>query len=332
MIPGGKLPFRFGVPLPTCGPFSDPNAIFDFAEHAERCGFDDVWVNDHLNFDWYQRTSSPVGSIEAVKDEEPIFFESLTTAAAVLGRLRRIGVAIGGMVLPLRDPRILAKQVSSLQVLTGGRLTIGPGVGSIKKSFDLMQIPYEQRGRLFDEYLAALHALCYSQVPVSFDGETICFDGATFYPRANGLRLLIVGENQRALRRTARYGHGWLTSYPELGAYAVNVRKLSEYVSSSGRDPDRIDTAVIVFICLGPTRERALEVSGPTLARRLGSLERAKEVSILGTPEEATHRIVQMHKAGARYLHLRPVTHHATAWIEMTQQISEDVLPAVRMV
>jgi alkanesulfonate monooxygenase SsuD/methylene tetrahydromethanopterin reductase-like flavin-dependent oxidoreductase (luciferase family) len=272
-----------------------------------------------------------VGSIEAVKGEEPVFFESLTTAAAILGRFRRIGVAIGGMVLPLHDPRLLAKQVGSLHVLTGGRLTIGPGVGSIQKSFEVMQTPYERRGQLFDEYLGVLHALCYAHSPVSYHGEMIHFDNATFYPRANGLRLLIAGENQRTLRRAAKFGHGWLTSYPELGAYATKVCRLRELASSSGRDPDAIDTAVIVFVCLGSTRERALEMSGPTLARRLGSLERAEEVSIIGTPEEATQRILEMHKAGARYLHLRPVTRDAGAWIEMTQQISEDVLPAVRL-
>jgi alkanesulfonate monooxygenase SsuD/methylene tetrahydromethanopterin reductase-like flavin-dependent oxidoreductase (luciferase family) len=327
---GGQFPYRFGLALPTCGPFSQPSTIFDFADVAERLGFDDVWVNDHLTFDWDQRVVAPVGTIDAIKDEEPNFLESMTTAAALLGRTRRIGVAIGGLVLPLRDPRWFAKQVTSLHELTGRRLTLGPGIGMIPRSFEIMQIPYERRGQLFDEYLAVLHALCFTEPPVSFAGPTIKFERANFYPRATGLRLLIAGEGQRALERTVKWGHGWLTSYPELSVYAARVRTLRELAAARGRDPDEIDTAVLVFICVADTRERALEISGPSLAARLGSLEHAQNVSILGPATEAVDRLVALHRAGVRYVHLRPVTQDPAAWVEMVHQISADVLPAVR--
>src|SRR5438105_13708238 len=259
--PGGRFPFRFGLALPTSGPFSEPDVIFEFADVAERLGYDDVWVNDHLTFDWDQRVTAPVGSIDAIEDQEPNFFESVTTAAALLGRFQRIGVAIGGLALPLRDPRILAKQLSSIHELTGRRLTLGPAVGSIPKSFEIMQLGFERRGQLFDEYLAVLHALCFDQPPVSFEGEAIRFERATFYPRATGLRLLVAGETKRTLRRTAKWGHGWLTSWPELSRYAAFVRILREYACAIGRDPDQVDTATIVFICIAPDRERALELS-----------------------------------------------------------------------
>jgi alkanesulfonate monooxygenase SsuD/methylene tetrahydromethanopterin reductase-like flavin-dependent oxidoreductase (luciferase family) len=316
--------------LPTCGPFSQPGAIFDFADLAERLAFDDVWVNDHLTFDWHQRVVAPVGTIEAIADEEPNFFESVTTAAAVLGRTRRIGVGICGLVLPLRDPRWFAKQVTSLHELTGRRLTLGPSIGMIPRSFEIMQIPYERRGKLFDEYLAVLHALCFTEPPVSFAGPTIEFARASFYPRANGLRLLIAGEGERALQRTAKWGHGWLTSYPELGDYAAKVRTLRDLAAAGGRDPDEIDTAVLVFICLADTPERAFEISGPSLAVRLGDATRGREVSILGPPTAVVDRLVAMHRAGVRYAHLRPLTRDAAAWMEMVQQIASDVLPAVR--
>jgi alkanesulfonate monooxygenase SsuD/methylene tetrahydromethanopterin reductase-like flavin-dependent oxidoreductase (luciferase family) len=274
--------------------------------------------------------TSPVGTIDAVTDQDPNFFESVTTAAALLGRLQRIGVAIGGLALPLRDPRWLAKQVTSLHELTGRRLTLGPGVGGIQRSFEIMQVPFEQRGHLFDEYLAVLHALCYGQPPVSFEGKTIRFERANFYPRANGLRILVAGESEPALERTAKWGHGWLTSYPELSSYASKVRLLRELVSSRGRDPDEIDTAALVFICLDSTRERALDIGGATLVWRFGTLQRAQAVSIIGSPAEAVDRLVAMYRAGVRYAHLRPVTRDATGWVEMVEWISADVLPAVR--
>jgi alkanesulfonate monooxygenase SsuD/methylene tetrahydromethanopterin reductase-like flavin-dependent oxidoreductase (luciferase family) len=330
--PGGRFPFRFGLALPTSGPFSQPDIVFEFADLAERLGYDDVWVNDHLTFDWGQRETAPVGTIDAVKDQEPNFFESVTTAAALLGRLRRIGVAIGGLALPLRDPRWLAKQVTSVHELTGQRLTLAPAIGMIERSFQIMQVPFERRGRLFDEYLAAFHALCFIDPPVSFEGRTISFDRATFYPRPNGLRLLLAGEGERALERTAKWGHGWLTSYPELTAYATKVRKLRDLAAAGGRDPDAVDTAVLAFICIAATRERALEIGGPSLAWRFGTLERAQEVSIVGTPAEAVDRLLAMHQAGVRYVHLRPVIRDVTAWAEMVQWIAADVLPSLRAI
>jgi alkanesulfonate monooxygenase SsuD/methylene tetrahydromethanopterin reductase-like flavin-dependent oxidoreductase (luciferase family) len=200
----------------------------------------------------------------------------------------------------------------------------------IPRSFEIMQIPYERRGKLFDEYLAVLHALCFAEPPVSFSGPTITFEQANFYPRANGLRLLVAGEGEPALERAVRWGHGWLTSYPELGDYAAKVRMLRELAAASGRDPDEIDTSVIAFICLADTRKRALEISQLSISRRLGTLEHAQEVSILGSAAEAVDRLMALHKAGARYVHLRPVTRDPAAWVEMVHQISSEVLPAVR--
>jgi alkanesulfonate monooxygenase SsuD/methylene tetrahydromethanopterin reductase-like flavin-dependent oxidoreductase (luciferase family) len=108
------------------------------------------------------------------------------------------------------------------------------------------------------------------------------------------------------------------------------VRTLRGLAAAHGRDPDEIDTAVLVFICLADTRERAIEISGPSLATRLGSREHAQNVSILGSVPEAVDRLVAMHQAGVRYVHLRPVTQDPAAWVEMVHQISADVLPAVR--
>lgn len=328
--PGGRFPFRFGLGLPTSGPFSQPQIIFEFAELAESLGFDDVWVNDHLTFNSDQREMSPVGTIDAVKDQDPNFFESITTAAALLGRLQRIGVAIGGLVLPLRDPRWLAKQATSLHELTGRRLTLGPGIGGVPRNFEVMNLRFAERGRLFDEHLAALHALCYRAPPVTFDGPAIKFTEANLYPHATGLRILVAGEGERSLHRAAKWGHGWLTSYPDLPSYAAKVRKLRELVSENGRDPDEADTAVLFFICIAETRERALEICGPSLTKRFGSLERAQEVAIIGTPREAIERLLAVHRAGGRYVHLRPVIPSPEAWMEMVRWISAEVLPPVR--
>jgi hypothetical protein len=118
-----------------------------------------------MNFDSHQRVTAPVGTVEAIKHEELNFFESVTTAAAILGRLQRVGVGIGGPAWPMRDPCILAKPVRSKYAPTGRRLTPGPGVGFIPRSFVFMQLEFAARCRLYDEYLAVLHALWIAHHP-----------------------------------------------------------------------------------------------------------------------------------------------------------------------
>jgi len=96
----------FGIALPSSGRFATAPNIFSIAERAQACGFDDVWVNDHYSYPRARLTRSSAGSIEAVADQDPNFFESLTTLAAIGGRLSRIGLAVHGLILPIRDPRL----------------------------------------------------------------------------------------------------------------------------------------------------------------------------------------------------------------------------------
>src|SRR5207244_6594007 len=102
-----------GVALPSSGPFASGENILQVAKQAEVCGFDDVWVNDHYSYPRQRLTRSSAGSIEAVTDQEPHFFESLTTLAVVGGTIPRIGLAVLGLIFPIRDPRRFANQFST---------------------------------------------------------------------------------------------------------------------------------------------------------------------------------------------------------------------------
>jgi alkanesulfonate monooxygenase SsuD/methylene tetrahydromethanopterin reductase-like flavin-dependent oxidoreductase (luciferase family) len=327
---GGKFPFRFGLGLPTSGPFSQPETILRFADEGERLGFDDLWVNDHLNFDRARMAGSPAGTLDAIKDQDPNFFESLTTAALLAGRLKQIGIAVGGLVAPLRHPVILAKQISTIHELCGRRLTVAPGIGGGPKDFQLVQKPFERRGKLLDEYLAALHAIWFSESPVSFSGPSLAFEDATLYPRPKGLRLWVTGETEPGLNRAIKWGNGWFTAYPELSEFTPKVARLRELAEAARRDPDTIDTAAIIFLCIARTREQAMEIGAPTLARRFKTQERALAVSIIGSPSEAQQQLADRFRAGLRYLELRFVCHDPDSFVEMASMVSGDVLPALR--
>jgi len=325
-----RFPFRFGLGVPTSGPFGEPKNILCFAEAGERLGFDDLWFNDHFNFDPSRRAGSPAGTDEAIRDQDPNFFESITSAALVAGRTRTIGIAVGGLVVPLRHPVILAKQIASLHELSGRRLTVAPGIGGGAKDFELVGKRFERRGKLLDENLAALHAIWFSEPPVSFAGETFSFKEAWLYPRPKDLRLWITGETEPALERTARWGSGWFSAYHPVEGYPEKVARLRELAARIGRDPDVIDTATIIFVCVADTRGKALEICGPTLERRFRSRERGLAVSAVGSPTEVQEQLAARYRAGLRYLELRFWAHDTMSWLEMVERTNADVLPALR--
>src|SRR5260370_12106697 len=136
-----------GVALPSSGPFATAPNIFSIAERGQACGFDDVWVNDHYSYPRARLTRSSAGSIEAVADQDPNFFESLTTLAAVGGRVSRIGLAVHGLILPIRDPRLFAKQIATIAELSGQRLTVAPAIGGSREDFDAAGVAVAHRGR-----------------------------------------------------------------------------------------------------------------------------------------------------------------------------------------
>jgi alkanesulfonate monooxygenase SsuD/methylene tetrahydromethanopterin reductase-like flavin-dependent oxidoreductase (luciferase family) len=321
----------FGVALPSSGPFAAAPNIFSIAERAEVCGFDDVWVNDHYSYPRARLTRSSAGSIEAVADQDPNFFESLTTLAAIGGRVSRIGLAVHGLILPIRDPRLFAKQIATIAELSGQRLTVAPAIGGSREDFDAAGVIYEQRGRLMDEHLAVLDTIAHSDHPVSFAGDRIRFDAATFYPRPSGVRLWITGDSEPALRRAVRWGSGWFSSWwPSLDDYHQLGLRLDELATAAGREPTSIVRGTDPFCCIAATRDAALEIAGATLLKRYGSLERALVLAAVGSAADVRDQLRAVRDAGANYFELRFICHDVPSYLEMIERVANDVLPALR--
>ncbi|HLZ28611.1 MAG TPA: LLM class flavin-dependent oxidoreductase [Chloroflexota bacterium] len=321
----------FGVALPTSGPFATAPNIFSIAERADACGFNDVWVNDHYSYPRARLMRSSAGSVEAVADQDPNFFESLTTLAAVGGRVRRIGLAVHGLILPIRDPRLFAKQIATIAELSGHRLTVAPAIGGSREDFDAAGVVFEQRGRLLDEHLAVLDAIAHSDHPVSFAGDHVHFEAATFYPRPADVRLWITGDSEPALRRAVRWGSGWFSSsWPTLDTYRQLGRRLDERATAASREPTSIVRGTDPFCCISSTREAALEIAGATLLERYGSLERALVLSAVGSAADVRDQLRTLQDAGANYFELRFICHDVPSYLEMIERVANDVLPGLR--
>lgn len=309
----------FGVALPTSGPLAAERNVHAVAELAERLGYDDLWVNDHLSV-----SGTRFGGSAGTGEER--FLESLTTLAAVGGRVARIGLAVHCLVLPLRDPRLVAKQIATIDELSGGRLTVSAGIGSSREDYAALGIPFEMRGRLMDEHLAVLHEVFNAEPPVRYEGKHVRMTDGWFFPRPRAAELWITGDSGPGLRRVARWATGWFSSgWPSLAAYTQLGRDLDAVLVGSGRDPASIARGTDPFVCVMRSRTDAL-----ALAAAQPRLSQRPDLVIAGDVDDAKRRLRDYLGAGATYLELRPVAPDSATLLEMIELIATEVLPEFR--
>jgi alkanesulfonate monooxygenase SsuD/methylene tetrahydromethanopterin reductase-like flavin-dependent oxidoreductase (luciferase family) len=303
-----ELP-TLGVRLPNSGPFANPGAIFATADLAEELGYDRVWVHDHVSWPRDKLTHFATGSLEACGDQDPNFFESLTTSALLAGRLRRIGVGIAGLVIPLRDPRILAKQLATIDQLGGSRLVVALAIGAIRGDFEVMGVPFERRGKISNDYLAALRAILREEQPVSYQGEAISFQDGTFLPWPDGLRLWATGSSEPGLKRAARLADGWMTVYQSVDTYRGFVEQLEAFAADEGREPAQLDKGYETYVCVADTTDQAIAIARRSLEGKFKTLDDGLEVCIVGDPETFLGRLAEYRAAGAQHVELKFIAH-----------------------
>jgi len=209
---------KYGIHLPHAGEQATPALIRRHAERAEDLGIDDVWVSEHIIV---PRDRFP---------RSPLFFDpvlSLTWAAAVTRRIR-LGTSV--LVLPMRHPLPLAKELATLHNFSEGRLILGAGSGWLKEEFAALGVPFEERGRRLDEGIAMMRAV-WSEDPVTFRSRYIpaMIEGMTMTPMPiSRIPLWFGGSSEAALRRTVRIGDAWHGSALSAEAAAPIVRRLRE--------------------------------------------------------------------------------------------------------
>src|SRR2546429_8129538 len=189
---------RLGLIHINMGPMSRPDALVQAARAAEQAGFGAVGAGAHLIPPHPQVPPSPMAPEDPVLDS----LLALTWAAAHTATIR---LATGIVILPQRNPVLLAKQVATLDVLSGGRVTLGVGAGYLEPEFRAMGANFAERGAVTDEYLDALRALWYDEHP-EFRGRFAGFGGVDAYPRPvqRPIPLIVGGHSAPAYRRAGR--------------------------------------------------------------------------------------------------------------------------------
>jgi probable F420-dependent oxidoreductase len=291
---------EFGVTLQSG---ADPAA---FARLAEDAGFDYLACGEHLAF------HGPTTNA----------FISLAHAAGVTSRIKLVSAVT---LLPLYQPAIAAKLAASLDAVSGGRFTLGVGIGGeFPKEFEAAGVPVESRGARTDEALEVVHRLLTS-TDVSVNGRYTAFDGVTIAPRpANRLPVWIAGRRPAALRRVARWGDAWLP-YLRTPAQVAEGRAEIATHGWSGR------TALFAFTTVDRDGDRARAMAAERVGRtyRQDFTSFAEKYLVAGTPGECAARLREYRDVGVDVVVFRIACPRKEA-DAMLRLLADEVVPQLR--
>jgi probable F420-dependent oxidoreductase len=302
---------RFGASpsTPTLRPAAEH---FRLVRRIEEWGFESVWAGDHVSF------------------HNPIW-EPLTLLASYVGITSRIKLATGVYLLALRSPAVAAKMTATLDVLSGGRLIFGVGVGGENpKEFEVCSVPHRQRGARVTEGIDVVRTL-WRDTPASFQGLFSRFEGVSIDPKPvqqPGPPIWIGGRSEAALARAARQGDGWISYVVHAERYRQGVARIREAAATAGRTLDGFVNAHLAFVTIGADYEKARETWVRLLSKRyaqdFGPL--AGKYGIIGTAAQCVEQLERFIEAGCTYFVMNPICDNADTEPQF-EQIAAEVLP-----
>lgn len=331
---------KFGIGLPTGMeglinpiPFFSPDDFILMAQIAERLGYDSIWGNDHYAAQDY---------VKEKFDEPPNFYEILTVLSAVASVTNRIELGSAVLVLPMREPVMVARQVATLDRLSGGRLLLGVGIGAYREEFAAARpdVFGKNRGSILEEGLELMNLL--------FDEDAVTYEGEFFQTRDLSLNpkplrrpfpLLVGGHQLRAIDRAVALGQGWIPGwrpFEELKEWTGILRSRAE---EAGRDPASMIVAPQLTCLLGRTEEEAEErYMNSGMVQHRKSLEYtgrdpalAMANNLVGTPEQLLEKIEFLDEIGVDHLACMTFcVESVSEYIEQVHWFEEDVMTPYR--
>jgi len=268
---------RLGLHALGIGTGSQAAVIQAVAIAAEQCGFATLWAGEHVVMVDDSASRYPYaddGKIAVPADADwidPMIGLSFAAAAT-----STIGLATGVLLLPEHNPVIVAKQAASLDKLSGGRFSLGVGIGWSREEFDALGIPFARRSARTADYVAAMRAIWRDDI-ASYTGEFVDFENIRVNPkpRARAIPVLCGGNSDAALRRVALWGDGWYGfNLLDADDVAAKVTTLKRLCGEVGRDPAELQVAV------------ALRQPDPAQAGRLAELGVDELVLVASPPED----------------------------------------------
>lgn len=285
------------------------------AREAESLGFDYLVTGEHISF------HGPTAN-------------NLVSLAAAAGATERIKLMSGIVLVPLYPAALLAKQVAMLDVVSGGRFSLGIGVGGENPSeFEAVGVPVAERGARTNEALEVLELLL-TQKNVRFDGRFTTLNDITIAPspvQKPRPPIWVAGRKDVAMKRVARYGDGWMPYMYTPEMLADSMTRIAGFCEEAGRAADAVSGGLYIFTCVHESRERALELANQQLSRMYNQdfSELVHKYTIAGSPVECIEQISAYRDAGAETIVFAqgcPADHV----VDNTRLIAETILPAFR--
>jgi probable F420-dependent oxidoreductase len=301
---------------------------------CETLGYDAVFGNDHLTTQHYVREIFP---------QPPNFYEVLITLAMIGQATSRVRLGTSLIVLPMREPVLLAKQVSTLDQMTGGRVILAVGLGAYREEFEAWagkRYPKAHRGDMLEEGLEAFQTLINDTVS-NFDGKYYSFTSLEMFPKPKQkpFPLYIGGHNIAAIDRAAKIGRGWLPGWRPFNEIAERIVELRRRAEAYGRNPAEIEVAPQFSLLIGKT-DKAAEgtyMQSGLVAHRKSlaytGRDPAYQVSgnLVGSPQLIIDKIHQLKQMGVDHCSAMAIAVNSEQeYIEQIHWFAEEIMPHCR--
>ncbi len=226
---------RIGSKVETSGVWADAQGVRRQAQALEAAGFDSLWVSDHILQPRSIESAYPFSADgRATWSTEVAYLDAVVALGVLAALTERVELGSAILVLPLRQPLVLAKQLATVDVLSGGRLSLGIGTGWLAEEFEALGVDFRARGRITDDWIALLRS-SWTGFPEAFhsDRYTLRADMVALPSPAHRIPLLVGGTSPAAFRRAAHRGDGWIGQQP---IDSIDLEELSEQISALRRE------------------------------------------------------------------------------------------------
>jgi probable F420-dependent oxidoreductase len=302
-----------------------PDILLKLAQAAERLGYSSIFVTDHVVLPTTTRSVYPYhpsGQFPGGSRQD--YLEPFTLLSHLAAATRKIRLGTSILVIPYRNPVVTAKMLATLDVLSGGRVILGAGVGWLKEEFEAVGAPpFKERGRVTDEYLRLMRE-CWAKEEIRFEGRYYRVSGIVFLPKPiqkGGIPVWIGGHTDAALRRAAELGDGWHPiglRPPALlhpAEYADKVKQIHAWAQRAGRQP-----AAITLTFRVPMEVRPKRLKAPAGERQM----------FRGTADQVIADIRQYQALGVTHVVFDFTVPELKPILSNMERFAEEVLPKVK--
>jgi probable F420-dependent oxidoreductase len=303
---------KFGIVIPL---HRDMDALvnLELAEKAERLGFDSIWISDHVVLPTkYQGRFSKV------------LYDPFVLLSSIAAKTKKISLGTSIIIAPYRNPIVVAKMVSTIDVLSDGRVIFGVGPGWMEEEFDTLGVPFKERGQRTDEYIRIFKELCENDNP-QFKGKFYSFSKIRFYPKPIQKPhppIWIGGISKQAIKRAVELGNGWHPVWLSPTQLEKEIDYLTQVAKEKGRNLDNFVLSIRNRLRI----LKATEVQKTDLSKWRGK----HTFSFHGTTEEIMHKVRQFESIGVSHIIFDLDVENDNEMFNTIEQFSQDIMPVFK--